>query len=107
MKVLFDDPWFDGQLLRVLGYVYYGGADVGDCLSTARRIVPDDPESWQREWFATAERIYAAAKESHARGHRVSAREGYLRAASYFRASYIFLYGAPVDPRLVDAFNRQ
>src|SRR5262249_42487168 len=107
MKVLFDDPLFDGQFLRVLGHTCYGGADVGECISTARRITPGDPESWQREWVATAGRVYADAEKSQAAGHTVSAREGYVRTSTYFRASYIFLYGAPVDPRLVEAFDRQ
>src|SRR5687767_1539603 len=30
MKILFDDPFLDGKLLRALGYVYYGGADIGE-----------------------------------------------------------------------------
>ncbi len=34
MKIFFNNPFFDGQLLRALGYVYYGGADISECLST-------------------------------------------------------------------------
>lgn len=107
MKALFDDPLFDSQFLRVLGHACYGGADVGECISTARRITPGDFDSWQREWYAAAQRVYASAEQSQAGGHPVSAREGYVRASTYFRASYIFLYGAPLDPRLVEAFDRQ
>src|SRR5262249_54546440 len=60
MKALFDDPLFDGQFLRILGHIYYGGADIGECILTARRITPGDFDSWHREWVATAERIYEA-----------------------------------------------
>ena len=40
-------------------------------------------------------------------GHQVSAREAYLRACNYYRASYPFLFGTPVDPRLIEAFDRE
>jgi hypothetical protein len=30
-----------------------------------------------------------------------------LRASNYYRTSYPFLYGAPVDPRLVEAFDNE
>jgi alpha-beta hydrolase superfamily lysophospholipase len=107
VKVLFENPLFDGQFLRLLGHIYYGGADIGECVATARSITEGDFESWHAGWKATAERVYDTAQASRDRGHPVSAREAYLRAASYFRASFIFLYGSPVDPRLVEAFDRQ
>jgi hypothetical protein len=37
----------------------------------------------------------------------VSAREAYLHACNYYRASYTLLFGAPVDPRLIEAFARE
>jgi alpha-beta hydrolase superfamily lysophospholipase len=107
VKVLFEDPLFDGQLQRVLGHIYYGGADIGECVATARGITEGDFDRWHAAWKAAAERIYDSAQASRDRGHPVSAREGYLRAATYFRASFIFLYAAPADPRLVEAFDRQ
>jgi hypothetical protein len=42
-----------------------------------------------------------------ANGHRVSAHDCYLRAASLLGMAYHPLYGTPVDPRLVDAFHLQ
>ena len=107
MKVLFDDPLFDGQLLRALGYVYYGGADVGECLTTARGIQAGDAGGWYTAWCQTADRLYAAVEASRAAGHPVSAREAYLRASSYYRTAYIHLFGTPVDPRVVAAYDRQ
>lgn len=107
MKVVFDDPEFDGQLLRTLSYTYEQGADLADCYSTARRIVEGDKESWYTQWTATADRIAAAADASLAAGHRVSAREGYLRASNYYRSSFIFMFAVPVDPRMVQAYQRQ
>ena len=106
LKVLFDNSEYDGQLLRVLGAAYYGGADVGECLATAHRITEGDDDGWYREWCATADRLRAAADASRAAGHLVSARTGYLRAATYYRNAFIFLYRAPVDPRAVAALDK-
>jgi alpha-beta hydrolase superfamily lysophospholipase len=107
VKVHFDDPQFDGQLLRALGYVYYGGADVGECLTTAGRIAAGDADGWYTAWSETAARLIAAADASLAAGHTVSAREAYLRASNYYRTAYIHLFGTPVDPRVVMAYDRQ
>src|SRR4051794_31180786 len=107
MRVLFENALFDAQLLRALAHVYYGGADVGECVSTAQRIREGDFDSWYDAWYQTADRVYAAAEASCAAGHEVSAREAYLRASNYYRTSFIFFMAAPVDPRLVGAFDRQ
>ncbi|HTE85917.1 MAG TPA: alpha/beta fold hydrolase [Dehalococcoidia bacterium] len=106
MKVLFENAEYDGQLLRALSYTYYGGADIGECLTTARRITEGDDDSWYREWTATADRVHSAAEASLAAGRRISAREAYLRASNYYRAAYAFLYRAPVDPRALAALIR-
>lgn len=34
-------------------------------------------------------------------------REAYLRACNYYRSSYLFLFGTPVDRRLIEAFDRE
>jgi hypothetical protein len=36
MKIVFQDPTFSLQLLRAISETYYKGADIGECLSTAR-----------------------------------------------------------------------
>jgi pimeloyl-ACP methyl ester carboxylesterase len=51
--------------------------------------------------------VAAIGDESAAKGRRVSAREAYYRASNYYRVAYIPLYGAPVDPRLVAAFEAE
>jgi hypothetical protein len=43
--------------------------------------------------MALAGRIQADAELSLQRGHRVSARDGFLRASNYYRNAYIFLIG--------------
>ena len=67
----FSDALFEAQLLRALGYVHEGGAEVGECLATAAHIVDGDVNSWRDGWRATAERVDAAAAVALAAGHRV------------------------------------
>lgn len=108
MPLLSTNPLWEQFATRTMFTTTYGGADFGECITTMDRIGDEgDAAAWYREWTATAVRVEAAAQSSEERGHTVSAREGYLRAASYFRTSYQPLYGSPVDPRLVDAFERE
>lgn len=106
MQIYFDAPEFDSQLLRALSYTYYQGADLGECLSTALRVKPKDFDSWYQEWSDTAGRIYSLGEASLAAGCLVSAKEAFLRASNYYRTSMFFLYGAPIDPRLIDAYDK-
>jgi alpha-beta hydrolase superfamily lysophospholipase len=107
MNLMFDDPMYERQASWILAQALYGGADFGECLTTAKRIREGDAASWYRAWTETADRVFKIAEECAANGHVVSAREAYLRASTYYRASYIFLFGAPVDPLLVAAFDRE
>jgi pimeloyl-ACP methyl ester carboxylesterase len=99
MKIVFKDPTFSLQLLRAISETYYKGADIGECLSTAYRIKEGDFESWHNEWLNTAQRVHKYADDSNAAGHKVSAREGYLRASNYYRVAE-FLLMDPEDPRI-------
>ncbi len=107
MSLFFKDPMYDRQATGVLAFTYYGGADLGECFTTVRRIQEGDAEGWYREWTATANRVFDLAEKSAAAGHQASAREAYLRACNYYRASYPFLFGTPADPRLIEAFDRE
>jgi pimeloyl-ACP methyl ester carboxylesterase len=107
MPVLSDNPLWEAFGLRALAYTYYGGADLGECFSTIDKIGLGTGEDWHREWTNTADRIFAAGRTAELAGHTVSARETYFRATSYYRVSYIPLFGAPVDPRLANAFVRE
>ncbi|GAB3788793.1 alpha/beta hydrolase [Spirosoma horti] len=107
MRLYFNDPMFDGQLMRAVNHVYHNGADVGECLMTASRIREKDTESWYHEWTATAERMDQQAQISEQAGHWVSAREAYLKASNYYRTAYIFLIGLLTDPRVKAAYQKQ
>ena len=105
MKIVFQDPTFSLQLLRTISQTYYGGADIGECLSTAYRIEQGNFESWYSEWLKTAQRVHKTADESSLSGHKVSARDGYLRASNYYRAAE-FLLTDPEDPRILETWGR-
>ena len=105
MKLVFKDPLFSFQTLRVIGSSYYGGADIGECLSTANRIKEGDFESWYTEWYNTANRIQKYADECNSLKHTVSACQSYLRASSYYRAAEFFLHENPNDSRILDTWQ--
>ena len=84
--VLFaDDPQFWFETLRTMGHAAYGGADIGEVLTTAQNIVAGDYDSWHDQWLAIADKIAAEAETQLAAGHRTSARDGLMRASIYYR----------------------
>src|ERR1700727_1324860 len=95
--------WFEAK--RAFGASSYGGSEFGEVLSTTQRIVSGDFDSWYDEWNATGERVAKEAAEQLARRHRISARDGFLRAATYYRASEFFLHANPSDPRIKRAYQ--
>jgi pimeloyl-ACP methyl ester carboxylesterase len=105
--LLSDHPLWETFGSRPLAAVQYGGADIGEVTSTIDRIGDDGTDRWYQEWTVTASRLADIGDAATTRGHRVSAREAYLRAASYFSTAWMPLFGAPVDPRVTDSFARQ
>jgi hypothetical protein len=105
--VLFaDDPRFWFETLRTMGNAAYGGADIGEVLTTVQNIVAGDYDSWHDEWLAIADKIAAEAETQLAAGHRTSARDGLMRANNYYRAAEFFLHCDPTDPRIDHAYHR-
>jgi len=83
----FSDPEMDFQLIRQLGSSSYGGASVGECLSTAARIDDGDPSSWVTEFIKLAEHQENDALKRAAAGHFISARDQFLKACNSYRAA--------------------
>ena len=75
-------------------------------LAIASRIKAGDYESWFEAWSAAADTVAKEADDRLARGHKVSARDGYLRASNYYRSSEFFLHGNPRDPRIARVYRR-
>ena len=90
MKLFFDDEAFDGQLQRSVAKTDAGMATVGECLAIAAQITPGDRASWYQAWSAFAARLVEQADQAARAGHRVSARDEYLRASEYFRQAFFF-----------------
>ncbi|TME13630.1 MAG: alpha/beta fold hydrolase, partial [Chloroflexi bacterium] len=101
MKFLFDDESFSFETLRTAGFAAYGGADLGEVLTTARHIGEGDEASWHQAWKTTAQRVAEVGEQALASGHRVSAREALLRASNYYRTAGDFLLEKPAtDPEM-------
>lgn len=103
--IVFKDPNYDFELRRSLGYTFTGGADINECLKTARKIKEGDDDSWYRHWHALAELVQGWGQGSLAKGHRASAREAFLRACNYHRMAEFYLHGNPKDPRIVQSWR--
>ena len=108
MGLFFQDPLFEDFTVSLgLGLASHGGPELGVVQATCAGIVDGDEESWYSAWSATADRLVQEGDASAQGGHAVSARESYLRACVCYSAAYHPLFGAPVDPRLLEAFRRQ
>lgn len=101
MRVLFKDTHFAFEFVRNLGFAYYGGSDLGEMVATAGSIEEGNFESWFARWDERARRILGRADASFEHGHKISAREAYLRASTYFRMAEFYLHGNPSDPRIL------
>ena len=102
-----NNPMWEAFRLRGLASASYGGADTAECVSTIAQVGNGTSEDWYRQWTWTAERVFSVAVTSQEDGHLACAREAYFRASNYYHLSYLPLFGAPVDPWLVDAFARE
>ena len=83
-RVFFKDDDFQFGTEIALGSTYRGYADAGEVLATAGRIKDGDAEAWVREWTATADTLRDAARVDEAAGRRISACDGFRRAATYY-----------------------
>ncbi|MBS1848360.1 MAG: alpha/beta fold hydrolase [Actinobacteria bacterium] len=101
------DELFRAQWLRAVGYAPYGGADTGECFAVAERISRLDATLWNDTWRDLADRLNEVADRQVDRGDRHAARGSYLRASNAYRTAGLFLYGAPLDQRLVAAHCRE
>jgi pimeloyl-ACP methyl ester carboxylesterase len=97
MKFLFRNESFSFETLRTAGFAGYSGADLGEVLMTAKAIPEGDEAAWLRSWEATADRVAGLAQTSLDRGHLISAREAFFRAANYYRTAEFFQRSNPAD----------
>jgi hypothetical protein len=96
---------FDSYFTRVMGRGNYGGSAVGECYETASRIVDGDFQSFTDAWEVTAKRVEAIGRDCLSKGHKVSARDAFLRAVTYWGASN--MYKEPTDPRQRSSYEKE
>jgi dienelactone hydrolase len=101
-----DDPQFWYETVRLFGAAEFGGALFGEVIAIASKIKSGDYDSWYDANNAFADRISAEGDAQLMKGHRVSARDSFLRASSYYRSSEFFLHANPDDPRMKRAYER-
>ena len=101
-----DDPQFWYETVRLFGAAEYGGALFGEVVAIAQKITSGDYDSWYDANNAFADRIAGEAEAQLKKGHRISARDNYLRASNYYRSSEFFLHANPDDPRVKRAYER-
>lgn len=101
-----DDPEFWFEIVRLFGAAEYGGALFGEVMAIAKDIKSGDYDSWYQAMSNFADRLAAEAGEQLKKGHKISARDNYLRACSYYRSADFFLHGNPADPRIKLAFEQ-
>jgi pimeloyl-ACP methyl ester carboxylesterase len=96
--------WF--ETVRMFGADEYGAGSFGEVLAVSRQIKAGDYDSWYDAWNAAADRLAKEAEGQLARGHKVSARDNFLRASNAYRSSEFFLHANPADPRVSRAYKR-
>src|SRR5260221_13612100 len=87
--IYFKNPDLDYFLKYALACQTYQGSAYGECFSAASHIHEEDLESWIQAWRAEAQKVEADGRNAEAWGHRDSAREAYVRAATYYAVSVI------------------
>jgi len=101
-----NDPQFWYETVRLFSAAEYGGASFGEVIAIAQNIKAGDYDGWYDANNAFADRISSEAEAQRQKGHRVSARDGFLRACNYYRSSEFFLHANPDDPRVTRAYDR-
>lgn len=95
--IYFENAELDYFLQYALACQTYQGSAYGECFSAASQVHEEDLESWVRAWTAEAQKVEAYGRNAESAGHRISARETYLRAATYYAVALIAM--SPRDSR--------
>ncbi|KAJ5610938.1 Alpha/Beta hydrolase protein [Penicillium lagena] len=91
---------FSFVLETVLSLSNNQGAQTGEVLRAASQIVPNDFESWYKEFLFLGDSIHAKAAAINASRFPASARSAYFRSSTYYRFAPFFLHANASDPRI-------
>lgn len=81
----FDDDDLNFVLQTLLGGVAFGLGDVGEILRAADES--DGGKQWSAQFRQLAQRVEGIGRDARAAGDRRSARDAYLRAATYYASA--------------------
>ncbi|MBI2822531.1 MAG: prolyl oligopeptidase family serine peptidase [Acidobacteria bacterium] len=99
-----DNRAWSFYVARLIDESAQGGADFHECHRTLHRVRDGDAQGWYDEWTKTAGQVEALASNAMQQGHRLTARDSFLRAFTYYRTSQFWLPHG--DPRKTPAFLR-
>jgi hypothetical protein len=102
---LFTDDDFDVNARYAISKASQGAFDLGVALSALGRIADGDPESWLREWTATADQLRRQAIASGRAGQHQTSAWFYLGAAEAYARAMAFIDGLPDDSALLPTFR--
>jgi hypothetical protein len=107
--MIFSDPLHDEFSRWPLAYTSTGGIELGEviAISAAVDTAGGGDDAFFDAWFAAGERARVEGVAALDRGHDESGKALLLRAAALFATSYKPLFGFPVDPRLLHAYQSQ
>ncbi|KAL7903405.1 Alpha/Beta hydrolase protein [Trichoderma sp. SZMC 28014] len=106
MLQLSPDTSFHFEILRAVSLAPYQGADVGEVLTAAAKIIPGDFESYYTAFNDLAVRVHAQAEGIDASKYPVSARNAYFREATYLRSAEFYLHGNWEDSRINSTYAK-
>jgi len=101
--IYFKNADLDYFLQYALACQTYQGSAYGECFYAASQVHEEDLKSWVQAWTTVAQKVEAVARNAEASGHRVSAREAYLRAATYYAVAMVCV--SPRDPRFREFYE--
>lgn len=107
MPVLSENAFWEEVGMRAVGLTSYGGAELGECFAAVRAVGDGGVDEWHECWNRMAQRLDDEGRMAANQGRLTSARDALFRASTYYRTSYVPLYGDPVDERLRISFEAE
>jgi ribosomal protein S18 acetylase RimI-like enzyme len=102
----FTDPDFDFDARFAVSKASQGISDLGTVTATLSRITDGDPDSWYREWVATADRLQSQGEASKAAGLEESAAWFFLGASDSYVRALSFVAGMTDDSVEPETFRK-
>lgn len=106
LRFHFRNPVIGGYFSYVLAFASRIGGDMGEVFVAASQIRERDPESWVRAFTQLAGHVADLAEAALAGGHRISARQAFLRASMYDRVALFMLSPVRHTERYREIYRR-